>query len=169
MEYIKSIIYPLDKNKLYHTYIGEIIDVKYSCLRIYFKELPTLPFYVNDIHVSENIYVNSHVLINYKECLTSGDSNPKLIIISIHVIPIINKFNHITLCCLTCGHKLHLIDFKKCKGFISEYNDYDWNSHEDRYSKFCRSCGYDSGPLGSKCRLKIYICQCCYSERIVCD
>lgn len=160
MDFLKRLLYPIDHNYLYHTYIGTIfkIDKGHRISYIYFNVNPTKKFQM----LTEKlplIQKDDRVLINYQEIID------RYISFEIKTIHANLKSNALTVYCLWCGNKLLLSKFKKCNGYIVSRYTWDDMLLKDVYSHDeCDSCG-DRDYIGSVCRKEIYTCPHCDTER----
>jgi len=175
MEYLNHLLFPINTEHLYHTYIGYISQIEHDNRNqkfyIYFKENPTVKFqiYSQDL---PNIFVQKEecVLINYQE-IVSNRYFTSFYLKSIDLIPTpkSDKFSELTIYCLFCGCKLLLNNFIQCNGRVVKCYEWDDMLLEDVYkSNNCNLC-YDNynGSVGSLCKRKRCRCSHCYTTRII--
>ena len=166
MEYLRCLFCPIDTNRLYHTYTGNIsrIERGQGISYIYFKEHPTVKFKIYSRDLPNNIQEEERVLINYQEIVTNYTS---FYIITLDIVPNL-KSNSLGVYCLFCGHTLLLRSFKQCNGYIVKHYEWDDILLEDVYKyNVCSDfwCNNRDGILGSRCQRQKYTCAHCDTTR----
>ena len=158
MQYLSYVIFPVDTNYLYHTYIGHISEIERDY--VYFKFNPTIKFYIKNL--PNTIQEGERVLINYQEVV--GNIYTSFYIKTIDIVPNL-KSNSLTMYCLFCGNKLLLSKFKRCKGYIVKHYEWDDTILEDVYKyDNCNLC-HDRNVLGYQCKKERYTCPHCNTIR----
>lgn len=156
MDYFNVLLFPLDKNKLYHTYVGKIANLKHI-------NMPNLP----------STYDDANVVMHYQEILAKDDTLIGYDIKTIHLIPTIPKEQDLSIYCLSCGHELPLNQFNQCFGYLHQYTSYDYDMYEDRTHVNCSECSYaisytkNNKSIPYKCQQVTYTCPYCFTKRYI--
>jgi hypothetical protein len=183
MDYIKSLIFPLNDKCLYHTLIGKVIKSTYHNYinYIYFEKYPTVKFHINTTPSED--FIGNYYLIHYTEVIQYGydigsniyDDSLLFDIKSMNIIEsesicylekYKDKFN-IHVSCLCCGDEITIDKFKKCHGKVVKHYIWDDTMLEDKFRfNGCDECYCSRRHYpGTSCKKYEYDCNNCYQHR----
>lgn len=168
MEFITNLIFPINTDKLYHSYIGTVDKIvrNNKITFVYFKSNPNTAFYIHN-PLYENILDGDKILIHYQEIVNELFTSFEVK----HVHTITNDYvESMTVYCLFCGRSLLYSKFKQCQGTIVKHYSWDDMLLEDVYTHDGCSeffCNNRDDSLWTPCSRKEYTCCHCNTTRVI--